>query len=55
MSHDLILKLQTIWKDFGQWHLISLGRGFSEFHFTTHDDKVKAWSIGSYNLMPGLL
>jgi hypothetical protein len=55
MSYDLILMLQIIWKDMGQWRLISLCRGFYEFHFATHDDKLKAWSLGSYNLKPGLL
>lgn len=54
-SLDLTLKLQTIWKDFGQWRLISLDQGFFEFQFASHDDKLKAWVVGEYNLKPSLL
>jgi len=40
-SRDLSSKLQTIWKAFGQWRLISLSRGFFEFQFTNPEDKMK--------------
>jgi len=41
-SCDLTMKLQHIWKIFGQWRLISLGQGFFEFQFASNDDKWNA-------------
>jgi hypothetical protein len=54
-SRDLVAKLSAIWKGFQPWHLISLGRGYYELQFDCPDDKRKAWSVGAYNLRPGLL
>ncbi|MCI16709.1 NBS resistance protein, partial [Trifolium medium] len=52
---DLASKLGSIWKDFQPWRPISLGHGFFEFQFDSLKDKPKAWSVGTYNLRPGLL
>lgn len=52
---NLTMKLPKIWKEFGQWHLIYLGQGFFEFQYAAKDEKMKVWSIGTYNLTPGFL
>ncbi|GAU35943.1 hypothetical protein TSUD_394910 [Trifolium subterraneum] len=48
-------KLSKIWKDFSKWGLISLGKGFFEFTFSTLEDVRRVRSIPSWNLNPGLL
>ncbi|MCI23338.1 hypothetical protein A2U01_0044517, partial [Trifolium medium] len=35
----LKLKLVSLWKPFSQWKLISLGRGFFDFQFSSTEDK----------------
>ncbi|PNX72874.1 stachyose synthase [Trifolium pratense] len=54
-ARDLVAKLGAIWKCFQPWQLISLGRGFYDFKFECPEDQRKAWSVGAYNLRPGLL
>jgi hypothetical protein len=44
-----------IWKDFSKWGVISLGKGFFEFTFSTLEDVRRVRSIPSWNLNPGLL
>ncbi|PNX99406.1 hypothetical protein L195_g022671 [Trifolium pratense] len=46
----LKLKLVSLWKPLSQWKLISLGRGFFDFQFSSTEDKRKAWSVGAWNL-----
>jgi hypothetical protein len=48
-------KLSLIWKDFSKWGVISLGKGFFEFTFSTLEDVRRVRSIPSWNLNPGLL
>jgi hypothetical protein len=40
---------------FNQWKLLPSGRGLFEFSFASADDKRNVWSIGTYDLKPGLL
>ncbi|MCH79558.1 NBS resistance protein [Trifolium medium] len=54
-SRDLFAKLRVIWKDFGLWHLVPLGRGYFEFQFSNSEDEHKAWYVGTLHLKPGLL
>ncbi|KAK2403140.1 hypothetical protein QL285_052602 [Trifolium repens] len=48
-------KLSLIWKDFSRWGVISLGKGFFEFNFSTLEDVKRVRSTPSWNLNPGLL
>jgi hypothetical protein len=48
-------KLSLIWKDFSKWGVISLGKGFFEFTFSTLEDVRRVRSIPSWNLNPGML
>lgn len=51
----------TNWKAFlgikplGQWQLISLGRGFYEFSFTSPENLCSVWVVGARNVCLGLL
>jgi hypothetical protein len=44
-----------IWKDFSKWGVISLGKGFFEFTFSTLEDVRRVRSIPLWNLNPGVL
>jgi hypothetical protein len=48
-------KLSMIWKDLSRWGVISLGKGFFEFTFSTLEDVKRVRSTPSWNLNPGLL
>ncbi|KAK2357455.1 hypothetical protein QL285_094721 [Trifolium repens] len=48
-------KLSLIWKDFSKWGVISLGKGFFEFTFSTLEDVRRVRSIPSWNINPGML
>ncbi|KAK2404888.1 hypothetical protein QL285_054191 [Trifolium repens] len=48
-------KLSSVWKDFSKWGLISLGKGFYEFTFSTLEDVRRVRSVPSWSLNPGLL
>jgi hypothetical protein len=48
-------KLAMIWKDFSQWGVISLGKGYFEFNFSTLEDVRRVRSVPSWNLNPGFL
>ncbi|KAE9600797.1 putative RNA-directed DNA polymerase [Lupinus albus] len=39
----------------GKWNMISLGRGFYEFVFSSIEDMRTIWATGSWNLKPGIL
>jgi len=54
-SKDLFAKLQKVWKVIGPWSLLSLGRGFYEFSFASHEDLRTVWEAGTVNLKPGVL
>jgi hypothetical protein len=48
-------KLSMLWKSIGKWGVISLGKGFFEFSFSTLEDMRSVRSVGSWHLSPGLL
>jgi hypothetical protein len=48
-------KLAPLWKDLSKWGIMSLGKGFYEFSFSTLEDVRRVHSIASWNLNPGLL
>jgi hypothetical protein len=48
-------KLSTLWKDFAQWGVTSLGKGFNEFIFTRLEDVKRVRSVASWNLSPGIM
>ncbi|MCI37996.1 F-box family protein, partial [Trifolium medium] len=52
---SLRAKLATLWKSIGRWGIMSLGKGFFEFTFTSLEDLRRVRSVGSWNLAPGLL
>ncbi|GAU44280.1 hypothetical protein TSUD_371800 [Trifolium subterraneum] len=54
-ARDIRTKLVSIWKTTHPLRIISLGRGFYEFHFENFEDMRLAWSSGTVNLKPGLL
>jgi hypothetical protein len=54
-AKELCTKLCAIWQTSQPWWLVSLGRGFSEFHFESFEDMRLAWSSDTVNLKPGLL
>lgn len=54
-AKDLFLKLLKLWKLSGNRKLVSLGRGFFEFEFSSLDDMRMAWAHGTMNLRPGVL
>ncbi|MCI40545.1 NBS resistance protein, partial [Trifolium medium] len=54
-AKELRTKLSAIWQTSHSWRMVSLGRGFYEFHFDSFEDMRLAWSSGTVNLKPGLL
>ncbi|KAF1897548.1 hypothetical protein Lal_00036990 [Lupinus albus] len=52
---DLKTKLMDLWSMVGKWSMISLGRGFYEFTFSSVEDMLSICATGSWNLKPGLL
>jgi hypothetical protein len=48
-------KLSLIWRDLSKWGIISLGKGYFEFTFSSLEDVRRVRSIPSWNLNPGLL
>ncbi|MCH81555.1 hypothetical protein A2U01_0002345, partial [Trifolium medium] len=48
-------KLSLIWKDLSKWGIISLGKGFYEFTFSSLEDVRRVRTSPSWNLNPGLL
>lgn len=52
---DLRCKLLDLWKQIGSWNIISLGRGFYEFSFSSLEDLRSVLAIGLWNLGSGSL
>jgi hypothetical protein len=48
-------KLALVWKNLSTWGVISLGKGFFEFTFSSLEDVRRVRSVPSWNLNPGLL
>jgi hypothetical protein len=48
-------KLSVVWKAIGKFGIISLGKGFYEFSFSTLEDMRSVRSVSSWNLAPGML
>ncbi|KAK2441919.1 hypothetical protein QL285_013152 [Trifolium repens] len=48
-------KLSTIWKNLSRWGIISLGRGYYEFTFSSLEDVKRVRSVPSWNINPGIL
>lgn len=54
-AKELYLKLSKLWNVAVQWRMVSLGRGFSEFQFSTFEDLRLVWAIGTTNMKSGIL
>jgi hypothetical protein len=54
-TKDLTTKLMKQWKIFGQWKMLSLGKGYYEFSFASLADLHAIWALGTINLKPGVL
>ncbi|KAK2455694.1 hypothetical protein QL285_003121 [Trifolium repens] len=48
-------KLAVVWKAIGKWGIISLGKGYYEFSFSSLEDMRSVRSVSSWNLAPGML
>jgi hypothetical protein len=48
-------KLKPIWKDLARWGIISLGKDFYEFSFSSLEDVRRVRSVASWNLDSGYL
>jgi hypothetical protein len=44
-----------VWKAIGKWGIISLGKGYYEFSFSSLEDMRSVRSVSSWNLAPGML
>jgi len=51
-SKDITAKLQKWLKVKGPWHLLSLGRGFYEFYFSSQEDMRAVWAADTVSLNP---
>ncbi|KAF1868392.1 hypothetical protein Lal_00008199 [Lupinus albus] len=52
---DLKTRLLDLWSMVGKWNMISLGRGFYEFAFSSVEDMRVICATSSWNLKPGIL
>jgi hypothetical protein len=52
---EITAKFLMHWKTKGPWKIISLGRGFFEFSFSSDDDGRTSLAMGTVNLKPELL
>jgi len=52
---DLKARISKFWKTNAPWSMVSPGKGYFEFIFSSLDDLRAARSIWSWNLAPGLL
>jgi hypothetical protein len=50
---DLKERISKFWKTKGPWSMVSLGKGYFEFVFSSLDDLSVVRSIGAWNLSPG--
>lgn len=55
IAKELTLRIKNIWKTAGKWRMVSLGRGFYDFHFATTEDLWMIWAADTINLKPGVL
>lgn len=55
VSIESLNKLSVLWKSLGRWGVISLGKGFYEFVFSSVEDLRRVRSVSSWNLNPGIL
>ncbi|XP_045791366.1 uncharacterized protein LOC123886072 [Trifolium pratense] len=53
--HEIREKLTKAWAPVNKWQITPLGKGFYEFYFQNCEDLNRVWSIGTWNLKPGLL
>ena len=44
---DLYKRLSFTWKPVGKWCMVSLGKGYYNFHFDLASDRDRIWSMGS--------
>jgi hypothetical protein len=54
-TRDLKIKLTAMWNTINHWRMVSLGRGYYEFQFTSYENMRMAWSSGTVNLRPEIL
>jgi len=54
-TKEIQQKLEKQWKTTASWTMLSLGRGYYEFFFTSELDLRTVWSSGTVNLKPGVL
>lgn len=52
---SLCEKSSSLWKSLGRWGVISLGKGYYEFSFSSVEDLMSVRSVVSWNLRPGFL
>ncbi|XP_019435946.1 PREDICTED: uncharacterized protein LOC109342412 [Lupinus angustifolius] len=52
---DLKAKLCAMWNMIGKWNMLSLGKGFYEFSFSSLEDMRTVCSTGTWSLKPGIL
>ncbi|XP_019429250.1 PREDICTED: uncharacterized protein LOC109336882 [Lupinus angustifolius] len=52
---DLKEKLAWLWCKLGKWTMISLGKGFYDFSFSSLEDMRSVCSVGAWSLKPGFL
>ncbi|KAF1898253.1 hypothetical protein Lal_00033019 [Lupinus albus] len=53
--NELKEKLMSLWSMIGSWNMISLGRGFYDFAFSSVEDLRCGCAVGSWNLKPDFL
>jgi len=49
--HNLVTKLGKLWKTGGKWKMVSLGKGYFDFHFDVIEDIRQIWTAGTINLI----
>jgi len=54
-TKDIHLKLQNQWKTTWAWNMLSLGKGYYEFTFSSETDLRTVWTVWTVNLKPGVL
>ncbi|KAK2417435.1 hypothetical protein QL285_039734 [Trifolium repens] len=52
---ELYSILSNLWKSISAWRMISLGKGYFEFEFSSSEDLRHIWSAGALNIKPGVL
>jgi len=54
-ARDLSNKIDKMWKTSAGWKMVSLGKGYYNFHFDSAGGLIFFWAVGTINLKPGLL